>query len=162
MMIDDEVFAVIMAIVVLGSVFAAVQLLPRHVEPLEGIALLNPECKMKDYPSTILAGEGVSFCLLVFNYMGKPMYYQVRYKVGDRDTLPRNETPSPQPALKTFEVVLNDSSEAYLNITITVERVGNDIALIFELWRYEPATDSWVYTGKWNHLYVDVVEVLPS
>ncbi|RLG60685.1 hypothetical protein DRN84_04325 [Candidatus Geothermarchaeota archaeon] len=159
MIIDDEVLAVIMALIVVGSVFASAEILrPRVTEPFTAIGLLNSDLKIGDYPKTIIVGENVTLGIFVDNHMGYPIYYKVIFKVGDNTTLPTPDSPSPLKPLKYWEGFLDHGENATFLITISVNKPGVKKALIFELWIYDPEKGEWMYSGRWNHLYVDVVE----
>jgi len=162
--LNDEVFAVILAIMVIGSIFSVAEVLqPRIVEPFISIGLLNEECKIGDYPGEVFIGENLTLCLLLYNYMGYPVLVQVKYKIGTNETLPTNTTPSPRPAIMIFEKLLdhNENITLLIQVPIAVNKsyVGKEIALIFELWIYDVNQDNWVYSGIWNQLYVKVLEV---
>ena len=161
--LDDEVFAVLLAIVVVGSVFAMAQIVrPEIVEPFTAIGLLNEECRIGDYPKEVLEGQNLTLCIFLYNHMGYPLLMQVRYKIGTNETLPTNTTPSPRPVIKEYEVLLNNNENTttlvQVPITVSQEYVGKRVALIFELWVYDTSKHQWVYTGEWNHLYVKVLE----
>ncbi len=159
MILDEEVFAVIMAIIVVGSVFGIAQVLrPSVVEPFTAIGLLNEECKIGDYPEIVVAGENITLCIFVHNYMGYPIYYKVVYKIGTNETLPTQNTSSPEPPVMEWKGFLDHNENTTFKVAITVDRPGKKIALIFELWLYDPDKDTWVYSGRWVHLYVDVLE----
>lgn len=159
MILDDEVFAVILALIVVGSVFASAQVLrPRVTEPFTAIGLLNSELKIGDYPKTIVAGYNVTLGLFIDNHMGYPIYYRVYFKIGDNTTLPTANKSSPLKPVKYWEGFLDHGQNATFKIVVSVPEPGHRKALIFELWIYDPVNRTWVYTGRWNHLYVDVVE----
>lgn len=158
MILDDEVLAVILALVVVGSVFGVAQIMrPRVTEPFTALGLLNEDLKIGDYPTKIVAGQNITLGIFVHNYMGYPVYYKVVFKIGSNTTLPTNSTESPMPPIKSWSGFLDHDQNATFLINIQVDEPGRK-ALIFELWTYDPETDAWVYTGRWNHLYVDVVE----
>ena len=162
-LLDDEVFAVIIAIIVVGSVFSGAQLLrPSVTEPFTAIGLLNENCKIGVYPDKVFRGENLTLCIFLYNYMGYPLLMQVRYKIGSNTTLPTNSTPSPMPTILVFNKLLDhgENTTFYVEVPIKVNEsfVGKRIALIFELWIYDIDHDKWVYSGRWNHLYVEVLE----
>ncbi|MCE4600954.1 MAG: DUF1616 domain-containing protein [Desulfurococcales archaeon] len=158
-LLDDEVFAVIMALIIVGSVFAAAAQFHRS-EPFDAIGLLNSDCKIGDYPDFVLTGENITLCLYLFNHMGEPEAYMVEYKFGTPDTLPTNKTPSAAPVLERYYFVLDDNESLTVRETLPIPDnptlIGENATLIFELWRYDPAGHEWVYTGKWVHLHVRV------
>lgn len=158
-LLDDEVFAVLTALIVVASVFTAAQEFQR-IEPFNAVGLLNEDCKIGDYPTFVLIGEKLPLCLYVFNNMGRPEAYMIVYRFGSKDTLPTNTTSSTAPALWNYTVVLNHGEEALLRASIPIPAnpalIGGNATLIFELWIYDTGGGKWVYTGRWVHLHVRV------
>ncbi|QOJ79297.1 DUF1616 domain-containing protein [Infirmifilum lucidum] len=161
MILDEEVFAVVLAIITVASVFAAAQILRQEVtEPFTALGLLNSQCRIGDYPRRVVPGQPVDLCVFVGNYEGKPIYYKVVFKVGTNQTIPSNSSPSPDPPLKAWRGVLAHGENATFKVSVVVPPSLNSsrVALIFELWVYDTSTGRWRYTGRWTHLYVDVVK----
>jgi len=161
--LDEEVFAVIMALTIVASVFAAAQILrPSVVEPFTAIGLLNEKGKIGDYPKKAVLGDNITFYIFVDNHMGKPIYYKVVYKIGINETLPTNTTPSPEPPVMEWKGVLNHEANATFKVQVPIkypsEGEVNKITLIFELWTYDPDLNKWTYTGRWTHLHLEVVK----
>lgn len=165
LIIDEEVFAVILAVsVVASAVGIAVVLRPETVEPFTAIGLRSKDCVIGDYPNVASNNSFLNLCISVLNYMGKPIYYRVIYKIGDRETLPTNTTPSQREQVLTWMGVLGDKRNATMLIEIPVytrEPLPNRVALIFELWLYDAESAQWVYTGRWTHLYINITPPLP-
>jgi len=157
-LIDEEVFAVLLAVIVIGSVFAAAQEFKR-IEPFNAIGLLNEDCKIGDYPSFVLIGENLTLCIYIYNHMGKPEAFKVVHRFGDPSTLPTNTTPSAAQELWSRIVVLDHGREALIRVSVPIpyrpDLVGRNATLIFELWIYRPG-EGWIYTGRWVHLHVRV------
>ncbi len=161
MMFDDEVLAVLLAIITVASVVGAVQVMrPGVVEPFTAIGLLNQYCRIGDYPRKAIAGENITLCIFVSNYMGKPIYYRVVFKVGTNRTIPSGSTPSPEIPLREWRGVLSHGENTTFIVSVAIPKWfnGSRAALIFELWIYNTTIGSWQYTGRWTHLYVDVVK----
>lgn len=163
--ISDEVFAVILAIVVISSVISvAVLLRPEVAEPFIAIGLLDENCKLSgNYPKLVIAGGEVHLCLYIFNYKGYPALVQVRYKIGGSHEIPTNTTPANLASLKNFTKLLNHNEEALMKVKLPVivneSLIIGNATLIFELWVYDTGRNAWVYSGQWTHLHVEVVEV---
>jgi len=162
-LLDEEVFAVILAVIVVGCVFAAAQEFKR-VEPFSAIGLLNEECKIGDYPSFVLIGENLTLCIYIYNHMGSPEAFKVVYRFGNQSTLPSTTTPSNATELWSRVVILDHGMEKLVKTSAPIpyrpELVGRNATLIFELWMYNPDENAWVYTGRWVHLHVRVEGVL--
>ncbi len=161
MILDEEVLAVLLAIITVASVIAAAQLLrPGVTEPFTALGLLNSQCKIGDYPKRVVLGQRVDLCIFVSNYEGRPIYYKVVYRVGTNRTIPSNSTPSPEPPLAEWRGVLAHGGNTTFTVSVSVPQWfnGSRAALIFELWVYNTTAWEWRYTGRWTHLYVDVVK----
>ena len=161
MRLDEEVFAVLMAIIVVASVFSIAQIVYKPSEPFTALGLLDSHCKIGEYPRHIIVGEPVELCIFVYNHLGRPGLFQVRVKLGDRDHLPTNTTPLDSPVIMNITRVLDHDSNFTQKITLVFNKTGNNVALVFELWAYNTSLREWEYTGRWNHLYVNITEVLP-
>lgn len=168
-LLDDEVFAVVMAVVVIGSVFAAAQVLaPRNPEPFSAIGLLNQDCVIGDYPTEAYEGDNLSLCLFVDNHLGHAALFRVVYKIGTNTSIPTNESPSPEAPIAEWEFLLEDGGNTTKKVVVPLiadlgGEVSKRVALIFELWYLNPSTGGWEYTGRWVHLYLLVKKpVLPG
>ena len=161
-LLDEEVFGVITALIVIGSVFsAALVLRPSNPEPFTAIGLLNENCKIGDYPDFVLTGENRTLCIFISNHMREPEAFMVIYKFGTpADKLPTNTTPSPVKPVQTFYAILNSGQETIMKTQIHIparpDLIGRNATLIFELWQYSTQENKWIYTGKWVHLHVRV------
>ncbi|WP_048191687.1 DUF1616 domain-containing protein [Pyrolobus fumarii] len=165
MILDEEVFAVILAVAVVASVFAAVHVLDlRPSEPFTAIGLLDANCKIGEYPREALIGSNVTLCIFVDNHMGRPIYYKVVYRIAAPETLPTNTTPSPEPKLLEWRGVLGNKQNTTFIVHVPVAHPKasantSRVALVFELWIYDTERNQWIYTGRWVHLYIKPVAV---
>ncbi len=188
-LLDEEVFAVIMALVVVGSVLAAATVArqdyvavynasatpPRFegyrslgvvAEGFTAIGLLNEHCKIGEYPQVVFLGERLPLCIYLFNYEGEPLVMQVRFKIVANTTeMPTNTTPSPAPVLAEYTRALYHNQSALIHVRVPIEAppslVGGNVTLVFELWTLNPETGNWTYTGRWVHLHARL-QVLPG
>jgi uncharacterized membrane protein len=159
LLLDEEVFAVILAVSIIASALGiALILRPENPEPFTAIGLLNEDCKIDEYPKTAWDNSSINLCIYVANYLGKPGYFKVVYKLATRETLPNNTTPSPEEALREWRFVLRDKEDKTFPISIIVYSIRGEahVALVFELWLYDYSTRNWTYTGRWVHLYINI------
>lgn len=160
MILDDEVFAVIIAITIVASALAAAQILVTGSgEPFIALGLLDGSCMIGNYPSRVPNGSYVDLCIFVYNHMGKPIYYKVIYRIGSPSDLPTNTTPSKAPAIMEWRGALKDGGETKFRVRIPVYIYGSsgmNATLIFEAWIYSTEKGGWIYSGVWNHLHVFV------
>ncbi len=161
-LLNEEVFAVILAIVVIGSVFSIAMILrPENLEPFTAIGLLNEYCKIGDYPKKVFNGNNITLCIFVDNHLDHVALFEIRYKISDQYHIPTNTTPSPNTTLLKWDVLLDKYSNTTFKVVVPVNVSlinSSRVALVFELWVLDPSTHNWVYTGRWVHLYIWVLE----
>lgn len=161
--LDSEVFAVILAVVIVGSAVGIAQLLRSEVvEPFTALGLLNQDCKIGEYPKYAFAGGELELCVFVYNHMGYPILAKVMYKLGTESDLPTNTTPSRLNPIKNFTVLVPHGGNETFKVKLPVPEnppEADRVAVILELWIYDLESGRWVYSGRWNHLYVEVVRI---
>jgi hypothetical protein len=160
LVLDEEVFAVILALSIVASALGMVLTLrPGNPEPFTAIGLLNEECKIGGYPATAVNGSGIRLCISVANHLGHPAYFKVVYKLATNETLPNSASPSPEQAVMEWRVVLGDGEEKLFLITVPIYTLRGEyhVVLVFELWVYNTSGGGWSYTGRWNHHHISVV-----
>jgi len=131
---------------------------PENPEPFTAIGLLNEECKIGEYPKVVINGSSIRLCVYTANYLGRPAYFKVVYKLAVTETLPSNTTQSPEQILREWRFILGHSEEKVFHVNIPVYTLRGEtrVALVFELWIYNSSRNMWTYTGRWNHLYVNI------
>lgn len=158
MLIDEEVMAVVIAVIVVVGVFACSQTIfaGRVTESFSELAVLGSEMKIGDYPEEVAAGEAFSLYLYVGNHEGKVMRYAVLVKLGNKTTLVSSEEPMPVPVTSRYEVVLLHGGNWTKPITLSVEEPGVNYRLVFELWAYDEAVLDFGFHGRWCQLWLNV------
>jgi len=162
MIIDREVAAVIMALCIVGSVLGiAFVLRSSTLQPFIALALLNSHCVMGPYPRYVVLNTSIRLCIFIDNHLGEPIYWMVIYRIGTQSTLPTNTSPSSAPAIAVWHGILDNGKNITFRVSVPIKLPpslvnASRIALIFELWIYEPGR-GWVYSGRWTHLYVEVI-----
>ncbi len=159
MVLDDEVLAVLTAIVTVASAIGIASLIPRNPEPFVAIGLLSERGVIGGYPR--LLGEPVRLRVFVANHLGEVAMLKVVAKLGARGRLPTSEAPLDAPPVWERAVILGHGQNATIPVQLVVEREGLNVALVFELWAYDASRGAWVYTGRWCHLYVNVTRGAP-
>ncbi|MEN3051233.1 MAG: DUF1616 domain-containing protein [Candidatus Methanosuratincola petrocarbonis] len=156
-MIDEEIRAVVLAVIVLGAALAVSQAITagRVAEPFSALGVLGPNMKIGDYPKEVLAGEPFRLYLYVENHEGKAMYYRVLEKVGDNSTVLNETVPADLPVLASYDVVLAHGENATIPVNVTLATPAQGAKLIFELWAIGTGGSPY-YTGRWNHLWINV------
>jgi len=155
MLISGEVWAVILAIILVGVVFAISQAIwaNRVVEPFSELGVLGPHMKIGDYPSEVVAGDTFKLYIYVGNHMGKPMLYTVLIKLCNKTT---PVDPAPVEPMMSFTHALLDNETWIFPINVTLTDVGLNWRLVFELWAYNPDTDRVEYLGLSCWLWINV------
>ena len=162
MLVDEEVLAVVLAVITAAGILTASQTLPvgRVAEPFSELAILGPEMKIGNYPREVAAGESFKLHVYVGNHEGRVMYYAVLIKLGNKST-PINETePTNAPIIARYEsILLNSNSENHTYpITLRIDKPGVNYRLIFELWRYDESIHRFRYHQRWCQLWLNVTE----
>ncbi|MCD6235469.1 MAG: DUF1616 domain-containing protein [Thaumarchaeota archaeon] len=157
-MIDDEVKAVVLAIIIVAGVFAVAQLATsgRVVEPFSALGLLGPEKKIGDYPKEVLANQTINLYLFVDNHEGRVMYYVIYAKLGNKSTVINENVSASAPILDTYEVILPHGENATIPVSIKIPKPYTNARLIFEMWVYDPENRSVSYYGRWVQLWLNV------
>ena len=157
---DEEVLAVVAAIVIVASVFAVVQAINagRVTEPFSELGLLGPNKKIADYPREVVAGSQFQLYSYIGNHEGKTMFYKILVKAGNR-TLALNETkPLNIEPFMTIYTVLQHNSSAIIPLNITLYTPMENVRLVFEMWVYNETLKSFTYYGRWNQLWLNVTK----
>jgi len=156
--LDEEVLAVIAAIVIVASVFAVAQLINsgRVTEPFSELGILGPKMKIGDYPKEVVAGSPFRLYLYLGNHEGKSVYYRILIKIGNKTSTINETTPlNSTTIMEIRRVLVHNSTWIYpLDITLYTPRVNE--RLVFEMWIYNETTKSFTYYGRWNQLWLNV------
>lgn len=161
--LDEEVFAVMISITVIASVIGfAVVVFPRDGESFVAMGTLNENCRLGGYPTQVVMGSNITLCIFIYNHLGKPVVYQVVYKIGlDSSQLPTNTSPSIAEPLKLWRGILEHGRNItfYVSVHIPYDNrlLNRNASLIFELWILNSEKEAWSYSGRWNHLWVRIV-----
>jgi len=161
MIIDEEVFAVIIAIAIVTSALGvSLLVLPRRGEPFEAIGLLNEKGLIGNYPSVLPENSTLRLNIYVYNHNGKAELFMVKTFIVERGILPSNTTWLNTTPVNTLLVVLPDQGNSTLPFEARLSVPPGQYAFIAELWRFEPTNSSFIYTGRWVHLYFNVTTPL--
>jgi uncharacterized membrane protein len=155
-LIDDEVTALVLALIVVGGMFAVSSTLlgERISEPFSEIAVLGPEMKMSDYPNSTQVNETLNLYLYVANYEAQTTYYIVYVKLGSSNTIVNATQPANAPIISSYEIILPIEQNTTLPIKLTFGKPMTDAKLIFEMWTLEK--EGIQYSGKWNQLWLNI------
>jgi len=158
LILDEEVTAVVMAIVMVVGVFTLSQTVfaDRVVGPFSELAVLGPNLKIGDYPKEIVAGEEYVLYLYLGSHEGQVMYYRVLMKLGDRGNVINETHPLETEALASFDVVLQHGDNSTIPIIVRLDEPGLDRRLVFEMHTYDSGVGEFVYHQRFCQLWFNV------
>lgn len=157
-MIDDEVKAVILAVIIVGGVFAISQaaLSGRVIEPFSELGLLGPKMKIGDYPKIVLTNETINLYLYIGNHEGRVMYYIIYAKLGNRSTIINENVSAAAPILAAYEAILPHGANTTIPVSLRITEPRTNARLIFEMWIYDREIGQFKYHGRWTQLWLNV------
>jgi len=156
--LNEEVLAVLAAIVLASSVFAGVQLFNagRVVEPFSELGLLGPGGKIGDYPKKVVAGSPFTLNVYVGNQEGKTAYYKVLVKLGDNSSIINETTPLSAEPVMEIRAVLSHNSSQIIPVNITLYEPATRLRLVLEMWVFNETVKAFTFHGRWNQLWLNV------
>ncbi len=157
-LIDDEVKLVVLIILLSSGVIAAYPIIDkgRYVESFSELAVMGPNGNLGDYPHELVVGQELTLILYVGNHEGRSEYYQVVTKIGDKTTNMSDTTPLNRPPVKTWETILENESNTTIPINMSVNEAGLNRRLVFELWKYDSTSHTFIYYQRWTQLWLNV------
>mgnify|MGYP000030907179 CR=1 FL=1 len=160
--LNEEVLAVLAAIILVSSVIAGVQVFNtgRVVEPFSELGLLGPDGKIGSYPKEVVAGSPFTLNIYVGNHEGKTVYYKVLVKLGDSSSIINETTPLPAEPIMEVGVVLSHNTSKTIPVNITLYEPTTRLRLIFEMWIFNEKTGVFSYHSRWNQLWLNVTKPL--
>lgn len=157
-MIDEEVKAVVMAIIIVAGALSISQIVTsgRVSEPFSALGLLGPNMKIGDYPKTVLVNQTVNLYLFIDNHEGRTIYYIIYVKLGDKLTEINENKSAEAPTLYTYEIILTHGMNTTIPVSLKFSKPMMNARLIFEMWIYDPETRTPRYHGRWNQLWLNI------
>jgi uncharacterized membrane protein len=155
-LIDEEVTAIVLALIVVGGIFAVSSTIlgERVSEPFSEIAVLGPEMKIGNYPNSLQVNKTLNLYLYVANYEAQTTYYIVYVKLASSSTIVNATQPANAPIISSYEIILPREQNTTLPIKLTIGKPMTDVKLIFEMWTLEK--EGVQYSGKWNQLWLNI------
>jgi len=162
--LDEEVLAVIAAIVIVASVLAIVQNINsgRVIEPFSELGILGPNMKIGDYPKEVVAGFPFKLYLYLGNYEGKSVYYRILIKLGNKTSIINETTPLNSTPIMEIRRILIHNSTCIYPLNITLYTPGINKRLIIEMWIYNETSKIFTYYGRWNQLWLNITSSLAT
>ena len=158
--LDEEVLAVLAAIVLVSSVIAGVQVFNtgRVVEPFSELGLLGPGGKIGGYPKEVVAGSPFTLNIYVGNHEGKTAYYKVLVKLGGSSSIINETTPLPSKPIMDVRAILSHNTSKTIPVDITLYEPATRLRLVFEMWVFNETAGGFSYYGRWNQLWLNVTQ----
>ncbi|GAB6946133.1 hypothetical protein JCM16161A_02630 [Vulcanisaeta sp. JCM 16161] len=154
MLFNEEVLAIIAAIVVVFLVFFSLYpAISRYaIEPYAVIAYLGPNGTIMGYPSTVYPGEPINVSVYVYNGMGKPIWFIVNIYIANANLTepPLNTTP-----VLTMQRILLNNETWVQGITLSINGTG-DYRVFATLWMYDPNNLELKYLDTYTYLTLNV------
>lgn len=157
-MIDDEIkLGAIICIVIVGFIVISPLIEARVlIDPYSELGILGPNGVVGGYPNKVVQMEPFNLTLYVGNHEGRAQYYRILAKVGDKaqnvtENLPYNAT-----VIASWDILLPTDRNTTLPIQMIIKQPGLNRRLVFELYRYDPTIDSFVYHHRWNQVWMNV------
>lgn len=158
--LNEEVLAVLAAIVLVSAVFAGIQAFNagRVIEPFSELGLLGPGGKIGDYPKQVVAGLPFQLNVYIGNHEGKTVYYRVLVKLGDKASTINETNPLQAEPMMEVRAVLSHNMSQTIPINVTLNRAATGLRLVFEMWIFNETSGAFSYHGRWNQLWLNVTE----
>ncbi len=156
-MIDDQLRVAAVVIVALIGVGITGQYLLGGTlgQPFSEVGILGPGGQFAEYPTSMSIGTNYTIKLFVANHEGHSMLYQVYEKLGSKATPINQTSPLSSTPVASYGFALPDNGTAVRPISVRLDSPGLNVRIVWELWDYVPASNSWTYDGSWAQLYVN-------
>lgn len=162
-MVDEEVTAVVLAILMIMGVLAASRLRAfqtifagNMVEPFSELCVLGPNKKIADYPHELVTGQPFDLYIYIGNHESHSMYYRVLVKTRDRTTNVSDIKALNSSILASHDSIIQYGGNQTIPITLILDDAGLNQMLVFELHTYNLEKKGFEYHGRWCQLRLNV------
>jgi uncharacterized membrane protein len=157
--INDEkgyLVAIFLALIIVAAIVAGYYAIYKpQPEPYSTIYLLDTQKQAVDYPVTLVANQNSTFNVWVNveNHLGGNgnQSFQILLKVTTNNT---NYPVNAQP-IDTYQLSLADGGKWQTLSSISENQVGS-YSVVFELWRFNPSSNSYEFTNNFCNLNIQV------
>ena len=127
------------------------------VQRFSAIGVLDASGGTTHYPEIVTVNETVKFTVSVVNEEDMIYYYRVIVKYGNENTTNSLFHPSKNATeLTHFDCILLNELFIFHKMSFKIPEVHNRTKIIFELWKYIPLVHEFIYSGMWNHFWLNV------
>ncbi|MGI0079042.1 MAG: DUF1616 domain-containing protein [Nitrososphaerales archaeon] len=157
---DRELGTVVLVIICLvaGTVVAQ-PFFPSNGSHFSALAVLGPQQTISGYPTNVSTNQTFLLYGFIGNYEGVVSSYELFVKLGNTSTIISNSTSANAPVVARYSYVVADGQNVTFPMNLSINRAGNNLRLIFELWSYDPSVSNFTYTGLWNQLWLNVTSI---
>ncbi|MHA1294373.1 MAG: hypothetical protein ACTSR3_16180 [Candidatus Helarchaeota archaeon] len=128
------------------------------VQRFSAIGVLDGSGGTTSYPKSVPVNSTLNYTVSVVNEEDMTLYYRIIVKYGNESTI--NSLLEPSKNISTelthFDCILLDRLMIFHKISFKIPEVQNNTKIIFELWKYIPLVHQFVYSGMWNHFWVNI------
>ena len=147
---------ILASITILVIIAALAPLIPVKEPKYSELGILGPNRTTNGYPTIVPVNQSFLLYGFVKNHEGHVEDYQLLVKVGNQTTLVSNATYANAPVISTYWQILRENETRTFPMDLSLNQAGNDTRIIFELWSYDVPSSSYVYTGLWDQIWLNV------
>lgn len=151
-LINEEVLSLLLALIIVFTVFIITQgLVEARVTEFSAIGLLGPGGEIGGYPGVVAVNQSIRLYIMVYNHMGRPIWYVIYVYVTNSTTQP----PLLGKPLLVYQRVLLNNETWTAPLVLRLNETG-EFRIVGELWMYNPVNLTLTYTGNYVQLWVNV------
>src|SRR5712664_4848325 len=154
---NKQTGTIILAFITILIVVAALApLIPLGRPRYSELGILGPDQTARGYPTSVQVNQSFLVYGFVENHEGNVENYQLLVKLGNQSTVVSNATYANAPVLASFWRIVRENETWTFPMTLSVNQVGNNTRIIFELWSYDVPASNFEYTGLWDQIWLNV------
>lgn len=128
------------------------------VQRFSSVGVLDGSGGTTAYPKSATVNSTLNYTISIYNHEDMTIYYRVLVKYGNESTI--NGLLNPSMNISTeithFDMILPAELIIFHKMSFKIPEVQNNTKIIFELWKYIPLVHQFIYSGMWNHLWVNI------
>ncbi len=125
------------------------------LKPFSDFSVLGPNMQLGNYPSSVVSNQSMDLYGYVGNRMGRPMYYDVRVKIGNNETY---VNPASTEVVNHYSSIVASNETWIFPLKLTLLKPGDNQRIIFELWIYNESSSQFQYHKRWCQVWLNVTE----
>ena len=154
---NRQTATIILACITILIIVAAIAPLISVGRPkYSGLGILGPDQTARGYPTSVAVNQSFLLYGFVENHEGNVENYELLVKLGNQATVVSNATYASAPVLASFWRFVRENETWTFPMNLTLSQAGNNMRVIFELWSFDVPASSFVYTGLWDQIWLNV------